>query len=204
MTTDVYRVWSRESSVPLTIFAPSADEAALAFREWVSIHMPAWTKEPAKLEEVSAEQLTDEPQLGNAVERAKATGVHDAVMMFTSHDAGWIAVPTFAAQIGAVAPVEPAVRCYEVRVEKEHIQGVEVIVFAYDQEHALQLYQQWHLTFYGACNHPHLLSTFSRWTLTGDQTVLREQMDMGCVGIAGWSPVRGWSIYPADHEMAGE
>jgi len=27
---------------------------------------------------------------------------------------------------------------------------------------------------------------------------------IGMTGIAGWSPVDGWHIYPPDHEMAGE
>jgi hypothetical protein len=84
------------------------------------------------------------------------------------------------------------------------IEGVEVIVFARDPEHSLQFYREWHMTFFGECNNPFVVEEFSRWTLTSDQTVLQEQMDMGSVGGAGWSSIKGWSIYPPDHEMAGD
>ncbi len=204
MTTKVYQVWSRECTVPLMIFAPRADEAAVTYREWVVIHSPNWSPEPAQVEQVGDQWLADRPQLANAMQRAASSRLHDNVILFIDHAAGWKAVPTHAAQIGAIAAPEPAVRAYEVRVEKEHLGGVEVMVFAEDPEQAIQLYREWHETFYGELNYPYEIKPFSRWTLTGDQTVLREQMDMGCVGIAAGSPVRGWSIYPPDHEMAGE
>lgn len=200
----IFLVWSRESSVPLTIFAPSGSEAFITYQEWVAIHSPGWSRDPALIEEVSYHWLAERPQLAEAVARAIETKMHDAVLLFVNHVAGWLAVPTHAARIGAIAPPEPLVRCYEVRVEKEGLEGVEVMVFAHDPEHTLRLYCEWHETFFGAIDHPYEIREFSRWTLTGDQTVLRDQMDTGCVGIAGWSPTRGWSIYPPDHEMAGE
>lgn len=47
------------------------------------------------------------------------------------------------------------------------------------------------------------ITEFSRWTLTGKYSQLREDMDMGTIGIAGQSPDGEWKIYPPEHERAG-
>jgi hypothetical protein len=78
------------------------------------------------------------------------------------------------------------------------------MVFAFDEANAIQQYIDYRESFFGSVTHLYELREFSRWKLTGDQTALRELMDLGVIGIAGWSPTNGWSIYPPDHEMAGE
>ena len=127
----------------------------------VAIYAPTCSLDPARINEVDEEWLGDRPQLLAAVSRGRVARMQDKVMLFVNHRAGWSAVPTHAVSIGAIAPHEPLVQAYEVRVEKEQLQGIEVMVFA-------------------------------------------PMRPTRCVGIAGWSPIRGWAIYPPEHEMVVE
>ncbi|MFM6828837.1 MAG: hypothetical protein ACKOVA_00655 [Novosphingobium sp.] len=127
--------------------------------------------------------------------------MHDAVLLFRNHEAGWIATSCNSERIGAIAPVEPLVRSFEARIEVEGFGGVDALVFARDANHALELY----LVYRGGneAGTQITIREFSRWTLTGGHTRLREEMDMGTFGVAGWTPETGWKIYPPDHDLAG-
>lgn len=203
MTTNVFQGWSPESSLPVVIFAASAADAADTFALWSSIHMPDWSNTPAKIQEMSSEWLAERPQLAAAVARARATSMYDAVLLFRDHKAGWFAVGVEATAIGTIAPVEPAVRSFQVRRSVEGLEGREVMVFAHDVTHAIQLYTEYRETYGSPVDTPFEVLEFLRWTLTGEQTILRELMDLGVIGIAGWAPNHGWSIYPPSHRLAG-
>lgn len=105
--------------------------------------------------------------------------------------------------IGAIAPPEPLVRAFEARLEAEGQRGVDALVFALDASHALQLYLDYRRQDWSAGNSRVSILEFSRWELTGSQTRLREEMDMGVTGVAGQSPSGQWRIYPPNHERAG-
>lgn len=203
MSTSVFKIWSAESSVPLTVYAPNTDEATETFALWCAINMPGWSRQPVRIEILTEEQLAQQPQLSAAVARAKKVGMHDAVLLFRNHDAGWLAVDCNAERIGSVAPPEPLVRSFEARVEVGGNAGVDALVFAHDAAQAMQLYMAHKGVDWFALGHAVTITEFSRWTLTGTQTQLREDMDMGSIGIAGQSPDGGWHIYPPDHERAG-
>lgn len=204
MSTNVYQACAPELLVPLTIYAPDEDEARDTFALWAAIHQPTWSRQPASLEEVSPEWLAERPQLAKAVDRAKRTAMHDAVLLFRDHESGWFAVEVQQQATGAIAPIEPRVRSFQVRSSVEGPDGLEVIVFAFDLAAAIQQYIDYREEHFGPVTHPYTVEEFSRWTLTGEQTVLRKLMDLGAIGVAGWSPTKGWNIYPPTHPMAGE
>lgn len=76
-------------------------------------------------------------------------------------------------------------------------------MFAFDEANAVQQYLDYRENAFGSVPDDFELRVLSRWKLTGEQTILRELMDLGVIGIAGWSSGCGWSIYPPTHEMAG-
>lgn len=199
MPENVYQAWSDNASVPLTIAATDAETADVVYREWRSIHSLRWSAQPSKIERMDDAWLKDRPQLVDAVRRAVESDRGDCVLYFLGHSAGWLAAPTYSARMGSIAPFEPLVQSFGVRVEKEGMTGLEVMLFARSIEEAIQLYLDWH----GPVHHPYTIRPFSRWTLTGEQTTLREEMDLGMVGVAGWSSEGGYHIYPVDHELAG-
>jgi len=203
MSTNVFLVWAPESTVPLTVFAPSSEAAVETYTLWAAIHMPTWSHEPIRVQEVAPEWLGDRPQLEAAARRASHTGMHDAVLLFRDHVAGWIAVPAYAERVGAIAPVEPRVRSFEVRVQMDDRWNLAVMVFAESIEEAVQLYIDHCELNGGRVDHAYRVTEFSRWQLGGERRVLREQMDLGMTGVAGWSSERGWAIYPPGHELAG-
>lgn len=205
MTTNVFLVWAPELTVPLTIYAQTADEARETFALWCAIHQPRWTRVPQRLEEVTEEWLRDRPQLAQAIERARRHSMNDAVLWFHSNEGGWFAIDVHEQMnVGAIAPIEPRVRAFEIKSQIEDMEGVEVMVFAFSPEDAAQMYLDYRETFFGPVEHPFTINEFSRWLLTGGQTHLRDLMEMGVTGIAGWSPASGWGIFPPTHELAGE
>ncbi len=203
MSTNVYLAWAPELTVPLTIYAPNEAEARDTYAFWCAIHQPGWSREPAQITEVAVEWLKERPQLAAAVERAKRISMHDAVLLFHSHEGGWFAVEVHQQATGAIAPVEPIVRSFEVRSDFDGLVGREVMVFAFDLPNAIQIYLDYRESSCGPVTHSYTVTEFSRWTLTGDQTILRTMMDMGATGVAGWSSAKGWGIYPPCHDLAG-
>ena len=200
MTTNVYQIWSSTSSAPLTVFAGSADDADLVYREWRSIHCPTWSKDPAQLVAVSQAWLAERPQLATAVDQAKKVPL-DWVFYFLGHEAGWTFRTTYMDTIGVIAPVEPVVRYYLVETDGD---GNQTDVFANSMEDAIQLYIDYYETAFTKCDHAYSITETSRWVLMADKTSLRAEMDRETVGISGWDMRGGWHIYPFDHEMAGE
>lgn len=203
MTTGIYQIWCAESSVPLTVYANDREDAESAFDIWRSINMSSWSGTVSRLEEMDDEWLRDRPQLKKAVEWARKSDMHNAVLVFRNHEAGWIATPPNSERIGAIAPVEPLVRSFEARIKAEGLEGVDALVFTLDVNHALELYLAYRGEVRVPSDTPIVIREFSRWTLTGGHTRLREEMDVGTFGVAGWAPVTGWKIYPPDHDLAG-
>lgn len=203
MTNYLFQAWSHEASIPLTIAASDFEAAEEVYAEWRSIHAPHWSGQSLEMEKMDGAWLKDRPQLADALRRASDKNLSDCVFYFLDHDAGWIAKPTYGTRMGGIAPLEPLVQCFQVRVEKEGLKGPEAMIFARSEADAFQFYIDWHEEQVGPINHPYTLSQFSRWALTGEQTILRKEMDLGMVGIAGWSSTGGYHIYPFDHELAG-
>ena len=200
MTRNVYQIWSAGSSVPLTVLAGNPDDADLIYREWRSIHNPAWSKDPARLVEVSKEWLADRPQLALEALEAVKVGI-DLVFYFMGHAAGWTGRPVYMDPVGVISPFEPIMHYYLVETADD---GDLTEVFAYSYEDAIQLYIDYYETAFTKCDHPYMVTERSRWLLLGDKLTLRKEMDRGIVGIAGWDMTEGWHIYPFDHKMAGE
>lgn len=198
-STNVFQIWSAGSSVPLTVYARKADDADLTYREWVSIHRPSWSRDPARLIEVSREWLAERPQLAAAAIEAAKIGL-DLVFNFLGHETGWTARTTYMNTIGVIAPHEPVVQYYLLETDA----GDHTHIFAYSMVDAIQLYLDYYETAYAKCEHQYSITERSRWLLVGEKTSLREQMDHETVGIGGWSMIEGWRILPFDHEMAGE
>ncbi len=203
MSTNLFLAFSPESSVPLHIVARDLAEATEAYRVWVSVNRPEWSDVPRVIDEVQQHWLDDQPQLDDAVQEARRLA-DASVLSWIGHAEGWKASLPSEKPTGRLAPIEPIVGAYSVHVDKPLLDGVEVVVFAQNATQALQLYLDWHETFHGKVKHHYTITPFSHWLLVGGQTVLRELMDIGHVGVAGWTPVTGWSIYPADHPLAGE
>lgn len=203
MSSSVFRVWCADSSVPLTVYAPNTDEATETFAFWCAINMPGWSRQPVHIETLTEAELAQQPQLSAAVARARTVGMHDAVLLFRNHDAGWLAVGCNAERIGSIAPPEPLVRSFEACIEVEGLAGVDALVFAHDAAQATQHYMAHKGAEWFAEGYSVTITEFSRWTLTGKYTQLREDMDMGSVGIAGQSQDGAWRIYPPEHERAG-
>lgn len=180
--------------MPLTLYARSAKDVEEAFHIWRSINMPAWSGNVWRIVEVDQEWLSDRPQLAKASAWAKRSNMHTAVLLFRNHEAGYIATECNAERIGTFAPIEPLVRSFEVRIEVEGLDGVDALIFALDETHALQLYLDHKGEGWSAKDNRVTVREFSRWTLTGSQTRLREEMDLGVFGVAGWSPEHGWRI----------
>lgn len=199
MTTNVYQIWSATSSLPLTVYAGNADDADLVYREMRSIHYPAWSNDPARLVQVSEAWLAERPQLAAAVNEARKVPL-DWVFYFLGHEAGWTARTTYMDTIGVIAPTEPFVQYYLVETDD----GDQTHIFTSSAVDAFQLYRDYYETAYTKLDHPYTLSERSRWLLVGDMVSLREAMDRETIGIAGWDMMKGWNIYPFDHEMAGE
>lgn len=204
MTNYLFQAWSHEASIPLTIAASDFEAAEEVYAEWRRIHAPHWSMRPLEMEKMCDAWLKERPQLADAIRRASEKNLGDCVLYFLDHDAGWIAKPTYSTRIGGIAPAEPLVQCYQVRVEKEGLRGPEVMLFARSEADAYQLYIDWHEEQIGLVGHSYTISPFSRWTLAGEQITLRKEMDLGMVGIAGWSSTGGYHIYPFDHELAGK
>ena len=200
MTTNVYQIWSATSSVPLAVYAGNPDDADLVYREMRNIHYPAWSKDPARLVQVSEAWLAERPQLTAAVNEAKKVPL-DWVFYFLGHREGWAPKTTYMVPIGVIAPAEPFVQYYLVETYGD---GDQTHVFANSMEDAIQLYIEHFETAYTRCDHAYAITEKSRWLLIGDKTSLREAMDRETVGIAGWDMKEGWNIYPFDHPMAGE
>ena len=196
----VYLVWSAGFDLPLTVYAEHTDGADLVYREWRTIHEPSWSRDPWRIEEVSEGWLAERPQLAVEVEKA-STQSGDWVFYFLGHTEGWDARPTFAERAGSIAPPAPPVRYYVVECDAE---GADAELFAQTIEDAVQLYIDYHTTAYGKCEHQYTLIERSRWLLMGAKMILRTEMDMGLVGVAGWDMRKGWHIYPFDDPMAGE
>ena len=200
MTRNVYQIWSAGSSVALTVFARNAKGAELIYRKWRSVYYPAWSKDPARLVEVSKEWLAERRQLAaEALEGAKAG--QDLIFYFLGHDAGWTGRPVYMDPVGVIAPLEPIVQYYVVETADD---GDFTEVFAYSYADACQTYIDHYESAYTKCAHKFLVAERSRWLLADDKITLRKEMDRGIVGIAGWDMKEGWHIYPFDHEMAGE
>lgn len=202
MTIKIFRMFSEGSPIPLTVFASSQEDAKLTYLEWVVIHQPhrpAWSKEPSRVWRLSKKELAARPQLADAARAAARHGL-DSVGYWLGHDRGWIALPTYCDRAGKISPYEPDVRYYLVEAEA----GDDAQVFARDMDEALRLYDIWYRDAYGYHAADCTVRAVSRELLTGDQATLREDMDRGLTGIAGWTLAGGWKIYPPDHELAGE
>ena len=200
MTTNVYLIWSATSPEPLTVYAGNAEDADLVYREWRTIHNPAWSKDPARLMEVSEVWLAERPQLAEAVLEAKKVPL-DWVFYFLGHEAGWISRTSYMDPVGVIAPNVPLVHYYLAETDGD---GDQTHIFANSMVDAIGMYRDHYETAYTKCDHPYTITERSRWLLTGDQTSLRDEMDRETVGIAGWDMRKGWNIYPFDHPMAGE
>lgn len=198
MTTNVFEIWSSKSTVPLTVYADDSFEAENAYYMWCLVHRLEWAETPAKLEHKDEQWFAERTQLATAIERAKQVGLHDGVCQWLGHEAGWVVASELSPQLGRIAPPEPVVRCFTVRIEHKGITGVDALVFARTPEQAESIYLQ-HMRQYKPKRYKSLaVEEFSRWRLLGDQTILREQMDMGMEGIAHRSGQFGWSIYPPE------
>jgi hypothetical protein len=198
MHTNLFLTFSPESSVPLHIVAKDTDDAREIYTRWVIAHAVPWSHEPAVVREAAAGWLEQQPQLADAVAGAVRLTT-STVLYWTDHHRGWIAKAPEAMPESKIAPIEPLVRVYE--VEDDGLD--QLLVFAHDPTQAIQIYFDWR-EHWKKPHGPATIKPVSRWLLLGPQTVLREQMDIGYIGIAGWSPNEGWGIYPFDHELAGE
>lgn len=203
MSTNLFLAFSPESSVPLHIVACDIEQATKAYRVWVSANRPEWSDVPRVIDQVQQHWLDDQPQLDEGVQEASSLA-EARVLSWIGHAEGWKASRPSEKPTGRLAPIEPIVGAYSVHVDKPLLDGVEVIIFAQNATQALQLYLDWHETWHGKVMHHYTITPFSHWLLVSDQTMLRELMDIGHIGVAGWSPTKGWSIYPFDHPLAGE
>jgi hypothetical protein len=200
MTTNIYQVFSPECTVPLTLFAEDPDDAALTYKEWVSIHMPLWSAVPDQVEAMSDQWLAERPQLAAARERVVVGG--NWVLYFLNHVDGWEALPTYADPTGQIAPFEPSVQYFV--AESDDDIGGDAELFAHSLADAIQLYIDWYEEAFGRCKHAYTIVPQSRWLLVGEKALLRAEMDLGCTGVAGRTLQDGWHIFPFDHQMAGE
>lgn len=199
MTINVYRIYGEESPVPLTVFASDTNQAEEIYAEWILRHMPGRDDVPDTIEQCIDESFAEFPQLGEAAHEAtlKEQG---GVAYWLGHRGGWFVQPASAPRLGEIAPASSSVECY-LFIYGEN--DVRLYVFANDRDHATELFQEWHKDTFGRPFEQIMFKQISRWTLTEDQVTLREEMDIGMVGISGYSLATGWHIYPPDHIMAG-
>jgi len=200
MTINAYRIFGDESPVPLTVFAHDAQSAEAIYGEWIMRHMPGRAPKPKSIEECDEGSLSEFPQLAEAVHDATSKDTA-GVGYWLGHRGGWFVQPPHAPRLGELGPFVSGIECY---VFVHGDADDRILVFAHDQDHANELFSAWHEAAFGRPFEHVLFKWVSRWLLTDDQVTLREEMDIGMTGIAGWSPMTGWHIYAPDHEMACE
>ena len=86
-------------------------------------------------------------------------------------------------------------KCFEVDDEAEV-----VVVFAHTSDHARELFDEWNRRAYGDGGKNATVEEMSRWLLKGPQVTLREDMDVGLIGVGAVCEDGFWRIFPADHE----
>jgi hypothetical protein len=200
MTINVYRIYGEESPVPLTVFAIHADQASAIYREWIARNMPNRSPNPTAIELCDERALDEFPQLAEALQQA-VDEEKFGVGYWLGNRGGWFIQPALAPRVGDIAPLVSRIECFIfVRRESDD----QFLVFAEDRDQANEIFQAWHEAKFGRPFEHVLFKEMSRWLLVDEQLTLREEMDIGMVGIAGWSQADGWHLYPPDHALAGK
>jgi len=193
VTRKIYRITSDASSIPVTVFATDSDTANQVFITYAMRHDVLRGANPYTIKGVTSEWLQNRPQLLAAAKQADDEEI-DGVFYWMGHDRGWVAVAPDLSPPGAIAPNQSVVRAYTIETADDD--ASDAIVFAHDTEHARSIYREWHAKCFGTCDHPFAINLTSRWLLVGEMARLREQMDMGAVGIAVEIDDMAWHIIP--------
>lgn len=193
MTINVFRFWYQGNTTPLTAFAETLEAGEELQRRWSAAHQGEKAKPLIRTEICAEGWLDDRPQWKRAVELGEAGVGH-----WMGHSEGWVVEAPETVLRGPLGPLYTPVRLFVASLDGEE----HALIFAMDELMAANTYLQWHNHWFNQTPRNFELRPQSRWKLTGPEAVLREEMDARICGIAGWSEIEGWHIYPPEDAMA--
>lgn len=186
---NVYGIFVNECRIPLTVIADSyeaAEQLYLAWREAQGLGLPCKWKQVALRDSA---WLADHPQLAGLAGNGTA-----GIAYWLSHREGWTLASPEDEPVGQLQPPKAPVRCFWIELDG----GFSSIISATSQEHAVTMFLAWQQGIRGRRPRRFTVREKSRWLLTGDKYVLREEMDAGMMGIAARAEPGGWHIFPPD------
>lgn len=176
---------------PVSVFARSMGEASALFHLWYERHAQALPFTEASIVELTAADLALFPQMVEAT-RAGMVGVG----YWIGHREGWVVAPADGDAPGAIAPLDPVVRCYVVTGEGTG----QVLVFANTPQRAAAHYEAHVREQFGWTSKIDTLAEMSPWLLTDTQASLRDDMDAGREGIGKECENDCWRIVEPDYD----
>jgi hypothetical protein len=185
---EITRTWSE---VPVTVFAPTLDDATRIYRDWVEAHHPHQPAEPEMIYPYGGQWLKARVLLGEAV-RLNIAGVG----YWIPSEYRWSIRSPTDKPLGELAANETRVAYYRVEAEE----GEDAMVFAGSFEQATSIYCVFHLDRWGEMPTRFSLRKMSRWSLVGEFVTVRDGMAAEITGVALRDGHGQWRILPPDYE----
>lgn len=197
MELHVYRITRNWSAIPIMVLAEYEEHAIELHDAFCRTHFPSRfdIDEYPSAHELDERELEDHPQLAELIEDSGP-----GIAFWIAHEEGWHTGKPEGPMLGRLAPPDTPVRYYVF----ESDDGDDAEVFAVSGEDALLIYYAYHEAAFARRPSKVTFKERSRFTLLDGRAALRDDMDAGLTGVAGWTLTEGWRVYPPEHALAGE
>jgi hypothetical protein len=170
---------------PVTVFASNLAHAEEIHVAWIKAHDPTKSTAPHMTHTYEGELLEARPLLASAAKLNVA-----GIGYFNPSLENWTIAEPGAKPKGPLVPPPSGIDYYSLSTDKaEH-----AMMFARSYDEAVTFYLAFHMEEYGQAPVHMEIRKRSRWELVGETATLRDQLEAGRSGMAGYTPQGLWRI----------
>jgi hypothetical protein len=189
---EIARSWA---DIPLTVVAPTLEEAERIHREWIEAHHLDRLIAPVSIFPYGEGWLKARPPLAKVAAENKA-----GIAYWDPGSGSWRVADPKDAPLGLLATPPGPIECYRFEATEEQ----KPMVFAETHEEAVTIFCWRYEIEWGEEPGWFLVRKLSRWDLVGDLATLRDDMDAGISGIAGKDENGHWRIMPVGWDQSDD